>query len=193
MRKVLIGLVLLAAPAVAFAQSFGVTMGAPVTAYHSKMSGSSPYAFQIQVPEPNSEFESYIAIATPSNGICKVTGIGRTHTNDDYGTEIRATFSRMRDALSDKYGANRQFDYIKSGALWDKPRDWVWSIYKKERTLVAYWLAENGSSLPATIEAIELVTRSVSPTSGAYLSLTYELSNYDECKKILDGHDNSGL
>jgi hypothetical protein len=177
----------------AHAQAFGVVMGAPASRYGGKVVTASPYYFRISVPDPNDEFESYAVLATPETGICKVSAIGRTHSNDEYGTQVKAKFKDLESALAEKYGRPREFDFLKSGALWDGPREWVWSVYKHERTLASYWLTSTGASLPSPVEAIQLDTRSVDPSSGAYVALSYEFSNFDACKKIIARSDSSGL
>lgn len=175
------------------AQAFGVEMGAPISKYGGKLITESPYYFEITVPDPNGEFESYAAFATPETGICKVSGIGKTHHNDADGTETKKAFDGLLSVLSEKYGEATKYDYLKSGALWDKSQEWTWSIYKNERVLDAYWLIANGSRLPPAVQGIRLDANSVNPTDGAYISLSYEFSNFYSCKRIMDEKDNSGL
>jgi hypothetical protein len=191
MRNFLTALVLIALPTVANGQALGVRMGDPVNKYAGKWSSEGVY--EIRVPEPNSEFESYLAFATPSAGICKVVAVGKTHKNDDYGTGVRAAYEVLRAALTARYGRNKSFDFLRSGALWDEPREWVWSIYKDERTLSTFWDAEEQSTLPSSLQAVALEVNSARPTSGAYLSLGYEFSNMASCKGALTARDNRGL
>jgi hypothetical protein len=175
------------------AQAFGVEMGAPVSRYEGSNVAQSPYYFRIKVPQPNAEFETYAATATPETGICKVSALGKTYHNDDYGTGARTAFDRLASALAAKYGSPQKFDFLRVGALWDKPREWVWSIYKNERTLAAFWTTEMGSALPQDVEGIRLDARSVNAASGAYVTLAYEFSNFPACKKVMDRSDNNGL
>lgn len=183
----------MAGPTALKAQAFGVEMGVPVSKYGGKLVTPSPYYFQIAVPDPNPEFESYAALATPQTGICKVSALGRTHYSDSYGLETKGAFDKLVAALSAKYGKSQKFDYLQRGALWSKPNEWNWSIYKKERVVAAYWTLEIGSPLPPTIEGIKLDVRSVNPTDGAYVALAYEFANFDACEKIIDAAENSGL
>lgn len=188
----LIGIIV-AGPATA--QAFGVRMGAPVREYGGKRPAGvdNPYYFSIDVPKPNGEFESYSALATPQTGICKVSAIGKTHENDAYGTEAKSAFSSLRLALRSRYGPSEDFDFIRNDALWDEPREWVWSIYKEERSVASFWTKEAGASLPAELKAIALDVNSVSPTDGAYLSLSYEFTNFDECKAVISRAESRGL
>jgi hypothetical protein len=178
----------------ATAQAFGVREGALVSEYGGRRSigSTNPFYFKIDVPQPNREFESYSAFATPQTGICKVSGLGITHENDSYGTASKSAFSGLKQALIARYGRSRDFDFLKSGALWDEPHEWAWSIYKDERTLTSFWTRQDGASLPRSIESIMLDTKAVS-SSGPYLTLTYEFANFKQCLAIMEQRQNEGL
>lgn len=175
----------------AYAQAFGVEMGAPVSKYSGQRQGNSN-SYVIKVPQPNEEFESYMAVATPQTGVCKVTGIGKTYRNDNYGTSAKAAFHNLKTILAQRYGNSKDFDFLHAGALWKEPREWVWSIYKNERTLASFWDAEERSNLPASLNAFTLSTNAVD-TSGAYLRLSYEFSNFDACKRVMNERSAQGL
>lgn len=192
MIKMLIVLAAMAAPAVASAQAFGVKMGSPASAYNGKQR-DNPGFYEVTPPEPHAEFETYMAVATPETGICKVVALGRTHRNDGYGSSVRSSFNSLSAALTTRYGQSETFDFLRRGAIWDEPREWVWSIYKKERELSSYWTSGRNASLPPSIQAVELTTKSVSPSSGAYLSLAYEFSNFGECKRVMEAQGSRGL
>lgn len=184
---------LVACSGVADAQAFGVAPGKPISQYSGKPIQGDPYYYEIKVPEPNNEFESYTAVATPRTGVCKVTGIGRTHQNDDYGSDTRSSFTSLRGRLSQRYGSSHDFDFLRSGAIWKESREWVWSIYKHERTLASFWVPSEGATLPAPLRAVTLEAKSVNPSSGAYLTLTYEFDNFDACKAVIGDGNDAGL
>ena len=195
MARISLLLLCLSSSTALHAQAFGVQMGVPVSKYQARVAGdgTDPNAFRITVPEPNSEFEGYLAFATPQTGVCKVIGLGKTHANDAYGTETRSAFDRFRSALVARYGKSSDYDFLRSGALWKEPQEWVWSIYKKERTMTSFWIPSSGAVLPAELSAIRLDARSINPASGAYLVLDYEFANFAQCKKLMDQRDNTGL
>lgn len=191
-RNLGIALAVASLSAPAYAQAFGVNAGDPVSKYSGKQSlAGKQYYFQISVPQPNGEFESYTAFATPQTGICKVSGLGRNH-DDAYGSSLRQSFTRLSNALNERYGTGDQIDFIRTGALWDEPREFIWSIYKDERMLVTYWTPGSGATLPKGLQAVALDTRAVS-SSNAYLVLTYEFDNFNRCKQIMESADNQGL
>ena len=188
--RTIIFMIMLLCSGVANAQAFGVNMGDTVSKHGGVSIGDSLY--RIKVPQPNSEFESYLALATPSTGICKVIGIGRDYKNDSYGTQIRSSYASLQQALNSKYGANKTFDFIRSGALWDKQNEFVWSIFKNERTMATFWTRNEGSTLPATMTGVSLQIKSTS-ASSIYIGLTYEFANSDECRGLIKNSQNSGL
>lgn len=175
---------------IAMARSFGVAPGKPVRTYAGKPS-SVDGVYKIIVPQPNSEFESYSAVATPETGICKVWGIGKDHDNDRYGANVREAYDRLKAILNEKYGASQEYSYIKSGALWDKPEDWVMSVKENERTMVSYWIMPDKHAVEG-IKSISLEVKAFS-SSSAYLDLTYEFENFPLCKKRFNSTEASGL
>jgi len=180
----------LAFPPQAYAQAFGVKKGALVSLYQGKKNESGSY--KIVVPEPNAEFDLYIAYADAAQRICKVVGLGISHENDDYGNIIRDKFSSFRSILISKYGNSIDFDFLRSGALWDKPRDWVWSIYKRERELTSFWSSSKGANLPVGVQGIKLGVSAIN-AKGAYITLSYEFDNYDQCLSAREATDSQGL
>lgn len=188
MRKLVFYVGVLLLPTAVNAQAFGVKMGSSVAQYNGRTVAGDKFRFRITVPVPNSEFESYVATSTPETGICQISGLGVTHESDEYGFATKAAFSGLKDALTARYGTSKNYDFIDTGALWNKPREWGWSVYKKERTLSSYWSADYGSSLPAGVSIIGLNTKAVS-SSGPYVTLTYDFDNVDRCYSLM-GRDN---
>lgn len=195
MRAGLYWSVLIAAmvPDMASAQAFGVQPGDPVSKHAGKRYEDSATLYEVSVPNPNPEFDLYMATAAPGVGICRVVGLGKTYENDEYGTSARAAYRRLKSALAARYGNSKEFDFLRAGAIWDEPREWVWSVYKKERSLSSFWDSQEGSNLPAGLTSVTLQTKSVNPSSGAYLTVTYEFDNLDRCDAVKDKADQRGL
>ena len=178
-------------PQLASAQAFGVQQGEQVSKYGGKPT-DQPNIYEIKAPQPNNEFESYLVTATPITGICKITGIGKSHASDDYGNEIKSIFLSFKTVLSNKYGNSKNFDFLKSGSIWTEPREYGWSLYKKERTLTSFWDDTEGSVNLNRIKGIMLNANAISP-SVTYLTLTYEFRNIDKCNQISASDNNAGL
>lgn len=175
----------------AHAQAFGVQQGDSILKHGGKPTPSKG-VYIIQVPQPNPSFESYIAVATPQNGICKVTGVGKSFNSDDYGTELKSLFTRLKTTLQNKYGKSRDFDFLRQGALWKEPREYGWSLYKNERTLASFWNAEQGSTNLGSLNGVSLEAKASSPDS-TYVNLSYEFSNMGSCLSVIRAGEDQGL
>lgn len=184
-------LFLISIPQTALAQAFGVQQGEHVSKYAGKPTGQ-PNQYEITVPQPNREFESYLVTSTQSTGICTVTGIGKNHETDDYGNEIKSSFASFKSALDNKYNKAKNYDFLQAGAIWKEPREYGWSLYKKERNLISIWTEENGSNNLKQIKGIMLSAKAISP-SVTYLTLRYEFQNLDKCAAIIAVGNNTGL
>ena len=188
--RTLIFTILLLCSGMANAQAFGVNMGEPVSKYAGVASGD--FTYRVKVPQPNSEFEFYTVLATPSTGICSITGYGKDYKNDAYGTQVRSSYNGLQEALNSKYGRNKSFDFIRNGALWDDADEFIWSLHKNERTLTTYWDDEELSNMPANMGSVNLRVTAVSP-QAAYVVLTYRFDNIDACLSLIGKKESAGL
>lgn len=175
----------------ASAQAFGIEKGTPIESLEV-VREISEFKFSVTVPKPHSEFESYTVFATPEAGVCKVTGIGKDHDNDRYGTTVKSAFADLCSALTGIYGASKNFDFIKNGALWDGPEEWVMALRQNERHLTTFWTEDEQSDLPEGLDGVSLSVSALS-SDLAYILLGYEFDNMDECIRIRDNQDEGGL
>jgi hypothetical protein len=146
------------------------------------------------VPSPNPEFESYHLIVSPTTGLCKIIGVGNTISSDAYGSTVQSHFQNISDALTAKYGTpTNEFDFLKSGSIWDSPREWMMSIRQNERTKASYWGGpEAKSRLPSPLSVIELSVSALDSSDG-YLMLVYEFTTSDKCIDEIQRLRNSSL
>ena len=180
------------------AKPFGISMG--LTARELQRltgavadTGSRGVYNSTRVPSPNQAFESYHFLVAPSTGLCKLWAIGKTIGNDAYGSALRSTFESLEEALDQKYGPHERNDFLKSGSIWDEPREWMESLTQKERVLSSYWgLDDNAGKTPPPVEAVVLKASGLSRTDG-WVTLTYEFSNADKCLDEIKKLDNSSL
>ncbi len=144
------------------------------------------------VPQPNPLFETYILRSPAGVGICKIVASGKTVENDAYGSEVRQIYGELKATLVERYGKPTDvFEFIKSGALWDSTAEWVMSLEQNERYHSAYWNLP-GDAASNEVSNIELEVESLSRDS-AYVSLSYELSNFEKCASMTDRANKNGL
>lgn len=165
------------------AAPFGIAAGTKFTdAEISRDLGKFNFVLK-GVPTPHPAFESFLAWSPPGVGTCQIKAIGVTRSNDAFGTGVRADFATLKAQLEQVYGAGRVNDFLRPGALWDEPREWVMAIRQNERTLQAVWgsLQDNAPQLKdAVIEII--LTISALDSDTAYILLQYRFSNYKACQ-----------
>ncbi len=101
----------------------------------------------------------------------KIHAVGKDVTTNGYGEEIKSAFKTICDALTTKYGPPKNGDFLKSGSIWNEPRDWTMGLLKKERELFAVWDWSNGSG------GITLDSKAMSTEKG-YVTLSYEFTGW---------------
>jgi hypothetical protein len=163
------------------AQAFGIRMGQKVASLdgaveHKESRGRATRQYSVKtVPLPHSEFESYTVLETTKQGICKVVGIGKTHSADKYGVSLRSAFDDLDAALTSKYGEGKKFDFLHSGSIWSDADEFAMSLRLEERSLSKFWEMNEGA-----ISSIALTAHALSPTD-TYLRINYEFTNFEDC------------
>lgn len=189
MRKVLASVLLLSLTT-ASAQTlapFGIKQGMSVAELQKlgAKPGSTPGYYTLdKAPTPNDAFDFYLVKASPKQGVCRITGIGKNISDDGYGTKTRAAFVAMEKTLIAKYGPADRKDTLSGSATYTNPNEWLRSIDEDERDFISFWDLASGSKLPSNIDMIMLSTRAMDATTG-YLSLSYRLKNADACDNEL--------
>ncbi len=139
------------------------------------------------------DFESYLAILTPEHGLCKLVAQGKNIDSNAYGTELEGRYKDLLAAVKLKYGAPaREFNFIAGGSIWREPRDWMMSLLKTERKLIAFWALPENKNLPDSINVINVKAVALSQSMG-YLVLGYEFDNSDQCLDMISAKKNSNL
>lgn len=173
------------------AQSFGITSGASL-ADLKIISDNGDGQYEVEVPKPNREFDFYTVTLTPETGVCRVSGYGRTHSNDRFGTSSKTAFDDLRIALEKNYGRHHFADFLKEGSIWDNQSEWVMSFYQNERVYQAIWDEEEHSNLNSNLKRIYMDMNALN-ASDSWVYLRYEFDNHDRCMEIIESNDSSGL
>lgn len=162
-----------------FGGPFGLEKGMKLHQIDKKAKKISENYYEVNVPKPNSDFESYKVIVDPKLGLLKVVAIGKTVRANDFGDQLRNEFERYENKLIISYGKNKKFDFLKAESIWDDSRYFMMGLYKEERYLSAYWSEEYGSTLKDSINIISLQADALN-TSEGYLRLGYQFDGFKE-------------
>lgn len=143
------------------------------------------------VPNPHPAFQFYSLYISQNEGLYWVKAIGKAINTSVYGTELRTEFEGMHKKLAKLYGKNKAYDFLRTGSIWNEPKDFMTGLRKKERLLKVYWEAKNGSTLPENIAGITLNAHVLNTNKG-YITVEYIFKNTDECRALLAaGQDDS--
>ena len=180
----------------AFAGPFGMSKGMTLEELKKQGNFSSSGAFQYEantIKSGHPDFELYIATLTPEHGLCKIGAASKDIQTSDFGTELENKYNRLVEAMSEKYGAPKNYNFLKEGSIWKERRYWMMSLLKKERTLRAYWTSPEQVNLPDSIKAIEVDTLPLLTTSKGYITITYEFNNANACHDFIKAKRNANL
>jgi hypothetical protein len=172
--------------------AFGIEFGIPISQLKLVHPSDDSYIYKVTPPQPNPEFDSYMVIATPHFGVCKISAFGRDHDNDADGSDIKITFADIRVKLAAKYGNSQDWDFPHAGDLWTEPQDFAMGLKTQSYTLASTWDPEHGATLPADTANIMLEAHA-SSMSTTYLSLGYESKTFSACKAEHDAKGDSAL
>ena len=140
-----------------------------------------PLVLQVErLPKHHDAFEGYLLIVSDKVGLCKIVGLGETISVKPDGKELRSAFEDLEEAIERKYGRHLTRDQLDPGSKLNEKKQWMESLHGKERSLAAFWDAEERSTLSDDIAAIVLDARALSESEG-YLRLDYIFRNWDRC------------
>jgi hypothetical protein len=180
-------------PSILFAQNnapngpFGLRMGMSpaelrqVVELKETQPEQRPLVFQVErLPRHHDAFEGYLLIVSEKAGLCKIVGLGETIIAKPDGKELRSAFEDLEGAIGKKYGKHLTRDELDPNSKLRDKQQWMQSLHGKERSLAAFWDAEERSTLSDDIAAIVLDARALSETEG-YVRLDYAFNNWGRC------------
>lgn len=189
-----IGLALMMLSSSSIAGPFGLKMGTPLSSLVKNFSAKerATYVYQLNsVPQPHARFATYMAIATPAHGLCKLIAISPPIKTSGHGSGLKSEFDAIDGVLLKKYGERKRFDHLLQGSLWKEPQYWMMGLFKKERTLSAFWSTDKAAFVDQ-ISAVALEAAAISAEAGT-LTLSYEFENFSDCSATIKNAENSSL
>lgn len=179
-----------------FGQQFGLRMGQSA----SQIRSAGVKLVKVQegrwkasyLPYGNRMFDDYRLVISPKSGLCKITAWISEIEDTSYGDRTREKYLTVLEALTKRYGYGRRYDFLRTGAIWKNHNEWMWSLFKEERYLSAFWGSEEGGLGKENLKAIKLEAHGTSP-STSMISVSYEFKNFGECSSELKELDSSNL
>jgi hypothetical protein len=178
--------ILLSCPFAANAQQFGLQMGETVRQIKSR--GIALKHFKDgwwetrYLPYGNKAFESYTLLFGKSAGLCKMFASTSIIEDSGYGDTTKRKYDGLKEALTQRYGAGTETEYLRAGAIWKESHEWMRSLSQNERNHSVIWATPNDAGARKNLAAIELKVVGLSP-SESMVFLTYEFNNFEACQK----------
>ena len=174
--------------ATASASPFGVDIGTKIELLDAEKI-EPKFSFK-SVPKPHPAFESYFGWQSAESGVCRVMAASTEFENDRYGANVRNSFDKLGKALSEKYGVARSIEVLKSGSIWNEPRDWVMAIRQNERTHAADW--ENAKSGDESYSLIQIWVEAAS-SDTSFIMLEYRSIDFEKCVSEIEAGENDSF
>ncbi len=179
-------------PALINASGFGIVMGTAPSKYNCESITGQTGLFTCNAPKPHSAFETYAVRASESHGICWVKGIGKTISDNGYGTSTKTKLTELQSILSKAYGEiSDTNDFLMPGALWDEPKEWLMAIQQKQRSYSVSWNDLQISTKPK-LKEIYLGVGSTGSSHG-FIALEYYSKVYADCMSAIAESESDAL
>ena len=185
-------------PVTAFAQQFGLNMGETPQQTRAKGIKLLKDAENVgwwdtqYLPYGNSSFRSYSLLFGAKTGLCKIIAVNTTIEDSGYGSLTREKYESYKQTLNQRYGEGKAYEFLRSGAIWSGSNEWMWSLFKKERSHVAFWGTDGQAINRKNIKSIKLEAIGLSPELST-IFVTYEYNNISECLDERKQVNNSNL
>jgi hypothetical protein len=118
-------------------------------------------------------FKYYIAYVDFSEGLYCLQAVSDDIKTNDYGNEVKSSFTEIKDRISKTYGAPKIIDRISNDSLYREDKYWIYTLEKGARTYAAIW----DSKLKDDLDRVFIyVTADIYPEVG-WINLEYDFKN----------------
>lgn len=159
---------------------YGVEMGEPIASY-TVLDELKNSRFEIAPPTSISGLATLVVQGTPETGVCAVEMFGTIHKNDRRGRAALMDYDRQRQELDHQYGLPSERDFLRANSEWDDADEYALSTWHGHRSKSSVWQLD-GSKGIATVYLSIFAHR----PNDLYVKVSYDFSNYEQCKSIID-------
>jgi hypothetical protein len=126
-------------------------------------------------PKPDPNFETFLLILSPKQGLVKLIATGKDIDGDSAGRVMKTQFAAMKTDLNKGYGdPSDNFDFLDVKATHRSANQFMLSLTNNERSLATYWTKKDFGN---QITSVSLEGNGLGSDKG-YLSLEYEFAGY---------------
>jgi hypothetical protein len=126
-------------------------------------------------PKPDANFDNYLLIVGPKQGLVKLIATGKDIEDDPTGKLMKAQFATFKTGLTKSYGdPSDTFDFVDAKSTLKGSGQFMMALTKTERTLAVYWTKKDFGN---SISSVSVEGNGLGNDKG-YLSMEYEFSGY---------------
>lgn len=164
-----------------YAGPFGLEIGMSIEQVTLACNGIKPEmveedVFIINPIKNHPDFETYVAWISKTEGLYYLKAVSSDIETIRYGTGLKSKFDSIEHSITKTYGIPSRVDEIHPKSIWHAPNNWMYALSQGDRNLYSFWLKDNESSLPNSINCIGLTAKATSSTCG-YIVLEYDFIN----------------
>ena len=164
-----------------FGLAKGISADELTGALKFKAIANNPDLYEGKPPNEVNGFESYIVIATPKAGLCRIVVNTPDEVANGSGDQAKQAVDRLADSLKLKYGDRpNKTDYVGTGVYKRNPEFWMMGRTEDSVFYAYAWESKGDAVLPNDLRSVE-VSAQASNISKSYAKIVYTFSNFDEC------------
>jgi len=169
-----------------FAGPFGIQFGMSLEQIR-QISSTPPQNiendwYRITPPNTHELFETYNVQIHPTFGVYFIQAISRNINTNSHGAELIGQFNNIVSSISRIYGDYFLRDHLNSESIFNRSQDFMFTLQRGDRELVAFWHREEGSTLPDDMLEI-IVVAEASSSSRGFIILEYYSINFDKIEE----------
>jgi hypothetical protein len=178
-----------------FAGPFGFEMGMTLTdiaavCTEEPVPTAEKNEYMVKPQKSHPGFSVYIVSISENAGLYNIQALNTNISTSVYGTQLKTFFQSTLESLERVYGKGKVSDYLYRGSIWNEPRDWMMSLVKQERVLLAVWEKGSEVTLPDDIETIVIGATAIREDAGSVF-INYVFANAASVKKALQEEQDS--
>jgi hypothetical protein len=165
-----------------FAGPFGIQFGMSLEEIR-QISSTPPQNiendwYRITPPNTHELFETYHVQIHPTFGVYFIQAISRNINTNSHGTELIGQFNNIVSSIERIYGDYLLRDSLNPESVFNRSQDFMFTLQRGDRELVAFWHREEGSTLPDDILEI-IVGAEARNSSRGFIILEYYSIKFD--------------
>lgn len=166
---------------------FGLRMGMTLSDITKACGNSKPThiendAYYVRPVKTHPLFKYYIAYVDDTLGLYCLKAISDDISTNEYGTEVKDSFSEIKDRITKTYGTPRIVNRLDPSSIWDGDAYWIRALSDGARTYAAIW----ESNLKDDLVYVSISASAKAYPKTGWITLEYHFSNKGDVEDSQD-------